>query len=256
MSGSPKFSIITPTWNRMEGGKLPRALASVETQFFGDFEHILVDDGSTDGTGDWWRETYWNSDDRFYLIQIKHQGRVIARNTGMRSAQGEWICWLDSDDALDPMYLATLDFYSKQEPDAMIWVVGAIVHGVQKDKDGRHLVPKWTKFRKPWIPPVDSDGKHVIFNSGKVGTGMFAFRRECLNETGFMPDWLNHNQIANGMNDWLGLRKGDEWYDHWGDHVRLVGNPFGDDHAMFVALCQHFRAHACGNACLYTHYVR
>lgn len=256
MADAPKFSIITPTCDRMEGGKLARALASVETQFFGDFEHILVDDGSKDHTVDWWHARH-RADDRFYLIHLdKHQGRVIARNTGMRSAQGEWICWLDSDDAWDPMYLATVDWYARQEPDAMIWVVGAIVHGVQKDQKGRHLVPKWTKLRRPWIPPVNSDGAHTLFNSGKVGTGMFIFRRECLNVTGFMPDWLNHNQIANGMNDWLGLRKGDEWYDHWGDTHRLVGNPFGDDHAMFAKLCQHFRAHPCGNASLYIHYVR
>jgi len=83
------------------------------------------------------------------------------------------------------------------------------------------------------------------------------FRKSCLEVTGCLPDdWKNHNDIADGMNDWLALEPGDRWYDRWGTTHRLVGNPYGDDHAMFCKLCRHFRAHPVNNACLYTHYVR
>jgi glycosyltransferase involved in cell wall biosynthesis len=253
----PKFSIITPTWNRVEGGKLHRCLASVMTQTYHDFEHIVVDDGSRDIEAT--RLVVNNFEDFVPIkyIEIPHQGRVIARNTGMRAAKGEWICWLDSDDALDPMYLETLAYNIDREPDACLWVVGAVVHGILKVKvEGQkrlvHTVPKWTKLRKAWMPPVSCDGNHTLFNSGHVGTGMFVFRRECLETTGLMPPFINHNQLADGLDEWLGVEPGATGYN---SRTRLIGNPNGDDHAWFQKLCLYWQVHLI-DACLYVQYVR
>lgn len=256
----PQFSVITPTWNRLDG-RLERAILSVADQTWRDFEHIVVDDCSTDGTAEWLTQACDGWEWLQPLILEEHRGRVIARNEGMRAAMGAWICWLDSDDVYDPMYLETLAWYIEQEPEVDLWVVGAIVHGIMKgggpEHYGGHTVPKWTKLRKPWIPKVDANGRHEIFNSGRVGTGMFVFRKSCLDVTGYLPSWRNHNHIADGMNDWLELEPGDHWYDRWSSKHRLVGNPFGDDHAMFCKLCRHFRAHRVGDGpCLYTHYIR
>jgi len=240
----PKFSIVIPTWERVGDGKLQRCLNSMQTQVYEDFECIVVDDGS--------KQDVWGLvaqyDRRFRCIRIKHQGRVIARNVGMKAAEGEWLGWLDSDDALDPMYLATFAFNIIQEPEARLWVCGVVVHGVLK-QEGIHLVPKWTKLRHAWMPPVNSDGVHEHFRSGKVGTGMFVFHRECLEQTGLMPPWLNHNQIADGVDEWLGYETG------YSSAKRLVGNPFGDDWAMFRKLTMFYQVHLI-QACLYVQYVR
>jgi len=254
----PQFSVITPTWNRLDG-RLERCVNSIASQTYRDYEHIVVDDGSTDGTWSWLESLVlggWN----VTPVRVEHQGRVIARNRGTEKATGEWMCHLDSDDAYDPMYLETLAWYIEQEPEVNLWVVGAVVHGVKsdgpKEKYGGQQVPIWTKLRKPWTPPVDSDGRHMVFDSGHVGTGSFVYRRKCLEVTGLLPDWRNHNEIASGMNEWLDLKPGDPFYDRWSPKWKLVGNPYGDDHALFCKLCRHFRAHPVGNACLYTHYVR
>ena len=256
---TPKFSIITPTWNRVEGGKLERCLWSVATQTYRNFEHIIVDDGSRDVNATRNMVGYFtNLRTAFRFIEIPHQGRVIARNTGMQAAKGEWICWLDSDDALDAMYLETLAYNIDQEPGAWLWVIGAVVHGILKVKvEGQkklvHTVPKWTKLRKAWMPPVGCDGTHTLFNSGRVGTGMFVFRRECLDTIGLMPDsWINHNRISDGIDEWLGLEPGSTGYN---SKTRLVGNPNGEDHAVFQKLCLHWQVHLI-DACLYIQYVR
>jgi len=246
-NAKPKFSIIIPTYNRMEGGKLDRCLKSIQDQTFRNFECVVVDDGSTDDTAELllWFERF---DERFKPFGIEHQGRIFARNAGMEAAQGEWFCWLDSDDAYDPMYLATLAHNIEQEPDVRLWVLGAVVHGIHKE-NGTHTVPRWTKLRKAWMPPVDTNGVHSHFPSGKIGTGMFVHHRECYEKIGPLPPWTNHNKVADGVDEWLGYETG------YGSAKKLVGNPWGDDWAYFRKLTMHYRVHLI-DACLYTHYVR
>jgi glycosyltransferase involved in cell wall biosynthesis len=226
-----KFSIITPTWNRADG-RLERCMLSVQSQTFRDYEHIIIDDGSTDGT-----EAYVNL-----------QG-VIARNAGMQASTGDWLTWLDSDDALDQEYLATLAYNINQSPDVRLWVLGVIYHGMTKDASGRHVCPKWTKLRHPWLPPLNCDGAHDHFPSGKIGTGMFVFHRECYQKIGPMPPWKNHNQIADGVDEWLGYETG------YSSAKRLCGNPHGDDWTFIRHLSMYYRIHLI-HACLYIQYVR
>lgn len=244
----PKFSIVTPVWNRLADGKLKRCLNSTSIQTFADFEHVVVDDGSTDGDVEALVKSYGS---RYVYTKIKHQGRVIARNAGMVQATGEWICWLDSDDAYDCEYLHTFAYHIEKEPDAMLWVCGVVVHGVLK-VDGKHMVPSWTQIRAAWMPPVSCDGCHTLFTSGHVGTGMFVFNRKCLDTVGYMPDWLNHNQVADGIDEWLELPLGTTGYS---SAKRLVGNPWGDDFCLHQKLSLHFRNHLI-NAALYVQYIR
>lgn len=246
---APMFSVITPTYNRWDG-RLQRCIQSVAKQEFSDldYEHIVVDDGSTDLTH------FLNEYDDMSMvryIRIERAGRVIARNKGMEAAQGEWILHLDSDDALDPMYLATIAYNIQQQPDAKLWVCGAVVHGMEKD-NGIPTVPRWTKLRKAWMPPVDTNGVHTLFTSGKVGTGMFIFHHSCLEKTGLLPSWINFNQIADGIDEYLGVPSGTTGY---GAAKKLVGNPFGEDHCLFQKLCLNYRVHII-DACLYVQYIR
>ena len=92
----PQVSVVAPTFDRRE--VLPRALDSVLAQTFSDWELIVVDDGSTDATADMVKHDY---SDAHLLIQ-ENRGVSAARNAGIAAARGEWIAFLDSDDAWLP----------------------------------------------------------------------------------------------------------------------------------------------------------
>ena len=94
-----KVSVVIPTYNRR--GTLGRALDSVLEQTHPVHEVIVVDDGSTDGTAAWLREQY----PQVHVIEQSNQGVSAARNHGIRVSSGQWLAFLDSDDAWLPKKL-------------------------------------------------------------------------------------------------------------------------------------------------------
>src|SRR5262245_54244027 len=80
---------------------IPRVIAQSES----DWELIIVDDGSTDGTVDCIRGY---RDDRITLIRQANSGAAAARNTGIAASRGARLIWLDSDDCLHPTALTRL----------------------------------------------------------------------------------------------------------------------------------------------------
>ena len=102
----PLFSIFIPTYNRAD--TLPTALESVAAQQFRDFELIVVDDGSEDGTRELvnsWREGF---DRKLRYFYQQNQGKHVAYNLAAREAAGELLVLLDSDDVMLPHALAAL----------------------------------------------------------------------------------------------------------------------------------------------------
>ncbi len=100
----PFFSIIMPVHNR--ASLVGRALHSCLAQSFADFEVIVVDDGSSDGSVGAVRAI---CDPRIrLLIHDQNMGRCPARNTAMAAALGEWFVFLDSDDELLPEALQVI----------------------------------------------------------------------------------------------------------------------------------------------------
>ena len=96
------FSIVVPTHNRL--ALLQRAIQSVERQTFTDFELIVIDDGSSDGTANWLATL---TDPRIRPIRHDHpRGASAARNAGLRAAQGGLIAFLYDDDEYRPQFLA------------------------------------------------------------------------------------------------------------------------------------------------------
>ena len=95
-------SIVVPVYNTAE--YLPACLDSILAQSFTDFELILVDDGSTD---DSLRicEAYAFRDARIRVFHQQNAGVSAARNFGVEQAQGDWLCYVDSDDVVLPAYL-------------------------------------------------------------------------------------------------------------------------------------------------------
>jgi len=92
-------SIIMPTFNRAD--TIKRAIRSVQSQTFTDWELIVVDDGSTDNTV----ALIEGCDPRLKLIRQENRGTAGARNAGLRAAAGSYIAFLDSDDEWLPHHL-------------------------------------------------------------------------------------------------------------------------------------------------------
>jgi glycosyltransferase involved in cell wall biosynthesis len=110
---APAISVITIVKNEEE--LLPRAVHSVLAQSFADFEHIIVNDGSSDGT----RaiiDDYAKKDQRVKPRHMpENMGRAMARNAGLDSAQGKYILFVDADDYLPETSLT--DLYEVAEQD-------------------------------------------------------------------------------------------------------------------------------------------
>src|ERR1041385_1470043 len=96
-----KFSVLIPVHNRE--GLIAATIDSVLSQTFTDYEVIVVDDGSTDRTG----EVLRSYGTRINVIHQENQGPEIARSRGAAMACGEYLVFLDSDDLLTPWALAT-----------------------------------------------------------------------------------------------------------------------------------------------------
>lgn len=95
----PLISIIVPVYN--VASYLPRTIESILSQDMSDFELLMLDDGSTDGSVKVMEE-YAARDERLTVVQLNHGGVCRARNAGLERAQGEWIMFMDSDDTLTP----------------------------------------------------------------------------------------------------------------------------------------------------------
>jgi len=116
MTNSPFFSIIIPSWNR--AAFLKTAVNSVLAQTFSEWELIIVDDGSTDNTGEVVK-TF--TDQRIQYIRQENRERGAARNTGAKSAKGKYITFLDSDDILFPEHLQKANDYIAKQKDCKVF---------------------------------------------------------------------------------------------------------------------------------------
>jgi glycosyltransferase involved in cell wall biosynthesis len=120
----PIFSVVIPTYNRR--ARLLRALRSVLDQSYRDFEVIVVDDGSSDGTAE--AVASFGSSVR-YLSQ-RNRGPGPARNAGVRAARGQYVAFLDSDDRWFPWTLEVLAACLHDHPGAT-WLCGARVSSAE-----------------------------------------------------------------------------------------------------------------------------
>lgn len=96
----PLVSVVVPVHNRV--ALIRRCLTSVQRQTFENWEAIVIDDGSHDGTSDV-VEDLARADARTTLIRLDvNRGAQVARNAGIRACRGTWVAFLDSDDQLLP----------------------------------------------------------------------------------------------------------------------------------------------------------
>ena len=101
MTARPRFSVVLPVWNR--ASMVMSAVGSVLGQTCGDFELLIVDDGSSDALGEAVAPVL--DDPRVQLLRRPHQGVCAARNAGIAAAAGSVIAYLDSDNRWHPEFL-------------------------------------------------------------------------------------------------------------------------------------------------------
>jgi glycosyltransferase involved in cell wall biosynthesis len=129
---TPRVSVVVATRNRR--AVLARALASVGAQHFRDFEVVVVDDGSADGTADWLRAEHG----AVCLVALPRScGAAAARNRGVERARGEIVAFLDDDDVWHPSYLGTQVAQFDAHPDVELCSTGH----VEVDAAGRVARP-------------------------------------------------------------------------------------------------------------------
>lgn len=110
------ISVVIPLYNK--SNSIKNTLESVLSQSFQEFEIIVVDDGSTDGSADVVREI---EDDRIKLIRKENGGVCSARNKGIQEAKYDYIALLDADDGWDKDYLAEQVRLIHEFPEAAMW---------------------------------------------------------------------------------------------------------------------------------------
>lgn len=114
-----KFSVVIPLYNKE--ALIGRTLESVLAQSYRDFEIVVVDDGSRDGSADVVKSF---ADPRIRLIHKENAGVSAARNRGIAEARGEFIALLDGDDIWKPDYLSTVANLIKRYPQCDVFATG------------------------------------------------------------------------------------------------------------------------------------
>ena len=112
---APRVSVIVPAYDAET--TLPAALESLRAQTYSAWEAIIVDDGSTDRTGEI-AAMFSASDERMRVVRQSNAGESAARNAGAAIAKSDWLVFLDADDWLFPTYLERMTGAASADPDA------------------------------------------------------------------------------------------------------------------------------------------
>lgn len=114
----PKLSIVVPVYNTEK--YLNQCIDSILGQTFTDFELIIINDGSKDGSGIIC-DQYAKKDPRIFVIHTENHGVVTARKTGVNFAKGEYTAFVDSDDWLDlDYYNSVFDELTEENADVLV----------------------------------------------------------------------------------------------------------------------------------------
>lgn len=135
------FSVVIPVFNRRD--LLRRTLDTVRAQTFTDFETIVVDDGSTDGTA----EYLARSAGRAQVIRQDNRGPGAARNAGVAHAAGSYVAFLDSDDLWFPWTLEALARAIEAAAGPSLMAARYIDFAEERLLNGVHQTPlRWRRF--------------------------------------------------------------------------------------------------------------
>jgi glycosyltransferase involved in cell wall biosynthesis len=141
---APTVSFIVPAYQSAH--LIGETLASLQAQDRGDWEAIVVDDGSTDDLAA--ALAPFAGDPRIRPYQFDHAGLATARNRGIERAAGRYLTFLDSDDMIEPSYVGEMVGALEADPSLAFVCCDGTMFGVA-DREGR----RFSEF-EPQVPPV------------------------------------------------------------------------------------------------------
>lgn len=176
-SHNPLVSVIIPTYNRAH--LVNRAVHSVLSQTWQDFEIIVVDDDSTDNTEEVIKG--FNDPRIRYIRHEQNHGASTARNTGIRAAHGEYTAFLDSDDEWLPLHLERkLQLIQEAKADGVI--------GSSLITLGDRWVERQCKPKPPTLPMAE----YVLSGAGLASTCTMVLRRAAVAQVLFDETLTNY----------------------------------------------------------------
>ena len=200
-----KVSVIVPIYNVEK--YIEKCVNSIIEQDLIEIEIILVNDGSTDTSYEIAR-TFEKIDERIKLINQANKGLSSARNSGLKVATGEYICFIDSDDWIEKNYLSKLYTYAKKNQCDVI----ACNYIITNDKnDFEYKYPLKNQFVYNRQDIIDDIASKII--SGDIKTTVWdkLYKRKFLEENSLMfdesiirfEDWYFFIDVCTYMNKFL-----------------------------------------------------
>lgn len=187
-----RVSVVTPVYNGAR--TLNRALDSALAQDFDDFEVIVVNDGSTDGTA----SILAGYGDRIRVIDQPRGGCSAASNTGCRAARSEFVAWIDADDIWMPNKLALTVPPLEGDPECVL-----VFSNARKFLETGETLSDLVKPEMAHAPTLDEMFTHLwpIISTTAV------VRRRALEEVGYFFSRPGFYHICSDIDTWLRLRE-------------------------------------------------
>ncbi|MEN6509928.1 MAG: glycosyltransferase family A protein, partial [Smithella sp.] len=173
-------SVIIPLYNKKN--YIGRTIQSVLEQTIRDFEIIVVDDGSLDGSSDVVKSFH---DNRIQLFSQKNQGVSAARNNGVKKAAADFLAFLDADDEWLPNHLQTLLRLRNNYPDAGAFTTAySILEAGEKIRPTRYIaIPAY-----PWEGLIPNYFKSAVLGDSPMNSSSIGIPRIVFNEFGGFPE--------------------------------------------------------------------
>ena len=161
--------------------------------------------------------------------------RLIARNTGLRHMNGDWVVFMDDDDELLPNYLQVFNDNIVKNSREKVFYAGAEFFCRKTGKFLRNLLAA------PFPMSTVEGEVHAWFKSGRITTGQFIFHKDCLDKTGIYPDTNSYGEFAQlgGVPGYGDKEPNDRHDKPW---VEVMGNPYGDDFWLMYKLTRDYYA--------------
>lgn len=175
----PYFSIIIPLYNKVR--YVRKALESVLGQTYGEYECIVMDDGSTDGSAEVvqciMRNAQCTMGEKIRLLLQPNQGVAAARNNAAKEARGAYLCFLDADDWWEPTFLEEMARHISQYPDAGLYAANYVYYKPGKTHVALNLPTGYIDYPKAYLQST----------AMPVWTGAVAMPRRVFEEMGGFP---------------------------------------------------------------------
>lgn len=174
-----RFSIVIPLYNKAP--YIRKALDSVLAQTYQDYECIVIDDGSTDGSAEVVQCVVHNAQctmgEKIRLLSQPNAGVAAARNHAVKEAKGEYLCFLDADDWWEPTFLQEMARHIARYPDAGLYATNYIYYKPGKTHIALNLPTGYINYPQAYLHST----------AMPVWTGAAVMPKRIFNEMGGFP---------------------------------------------------------------------